>query len=121
MVGGADRRRFEIAEGKISALYGHSAAKIEKRPAMPPAILYNGTCPQKAALIRKAGLLPMGRQYVHLAVDRKTAADVGGRRCRKPVILVVKALESFKAGITFYEGSDLIWLADFVPASFLDK
>ena len=121
MIECSDKIRFEIAKGRIRALYGHSIpVKVTKEPAMPPALLYHGTSPNKTEQIRKKGLLPMGRQYVHLSVDRQTAMQVGSRKSNAPVILTVKAIEAFKSGISFYHGSDAIWLADFVPQEFID-
>jgi putative RNA 2'-phosphotransferase len=62
----------------------------------------------------------MGRQYVHLSADRETASSVGLRKGASPVILVVDAATAAAAGITFYEGNDLVWLADYVPARHIE-
>jgi putative RNA 2'-phosphotransferase len=61
----------------------------------------------------------MGRQFVHLSVDRETAASVGLRKSANPIILVVDAAAAASTGVAFYEGNDLVWLAARVPAQFI--
>ena len=56
----------------------------------------------------------MRRQYVHLSVDVETAVNVGSRKAGKPTILQVNAQDAYENGIAFYEGHDLVWLADFI-------
>ena len=121
VIANADKQRFEIRDGKIRAIYGHSVReKIEKTPATPPAILYHGTTPQATASIRVQGLKPMGRQYVHLSADEETALLVARRRTDHPVILKVAALDAHKHGITFYLGNDMVWLADVIPPEYIN-
>jgi putative RNA 2'-phosphotransferase len=74
---------------------------------------------QREVSIKSSGLLPMGRQYVHLSVDEATAFDVGRRKARKPTILRVSAGKARNTGIHFYEGNEKVWLADFVPPDFI--
>jgi putative RNA 2'-phosphotransferase len=121
MLASATKRRHEIDGDRIRALYGHSLpGRIQKRPAAPPARLFHGTAPETWAEIQVDGLLPMGRQFVHLSVDRKAAMSVGRRKSASPVVLSVDAAAAASAGVTFYEGNDLVWLAESVPASFVD-
>lgn len=116
----ADKERFELRAGRIRALYGHSTPRrLRKVPAEPPPVLYHGTSPATATVILAEGLKPMGRQYVHLSVDRETAFQVGRRKAREPVILDVAAGQAHSTGVTFYGGNGQVWLADAVPASFL--
>lgn len=111
------KKRYEMENGRIRAIYGHSVAdKIEKTPSPPPDVLYHGTAPETAELILREGLKPMSRQYVHLSVDVETAVQVGRRKSRHPTILKVLASVAHQNGILFYLGHDLVWLADFVPA-----
>ncbi len=66
----SNKKRFEIKNGRIRALYGHSVPGIiKRREAVPPKILYHGTAHRFLPSIQKEGLLPMGRQYVHLSAD----------------------------------------------------
>jgi putative RNA 2'-phosphotransferase len=121
MMAEAEKQRFEMRDGKFRALYGHSTPqKLLKEPAAPPAILFHGTAPKTVALIRKDGLRPMGRQYVHLSLDAATATQVGRRKAKDPVILRIRAGEAHGAGVQFYRGNDLVWLADAVAPAFIE-
>ena len=117
----ADKRRFELRGAQIRALYGHSTPhRLRKVPSVPPATLFHGTAPESARVILAEGLKPMGRQYVHLSVDRETAYQVGRRKARDSVILKVAAAAAHAAGVVFYEGSEQVWLADAVGARFIE-
>lgn len=121
MIATATKRRHELDGDRIRALYGHSLpGRIQKQPAVPSARLFHGTSPDTWAVIEVDGLLPMGRQFVHLSIDRATAVLVGKRKSVNPVILVVDAVAASSAGVIFYEGNDLVWLADCVPARFIE-
>lgn len=121
MIATATKRRHELDGDRVRALYGHSLpGRIQKRPAVPSAPLFHGTSPDTWAVIEEDGLLPMGRQFVHLSVDRETAMLVGRRKSASPVILAVDAVAASLAGITFYQGNELVWLADSVPARFIE-
>lgn len=116
----SDKKRFEIRDGRIRALYGHSLpVLIHKEPAEPPSILYHGTAHRFLNSIMESGLQPMGRQYVHLSADFKTADQVGQRRDSSPVILSVDTAGAQQAGVRFYRGNDSVWLSDTVPADCL--
>lgn len=122
MIRRSDKRRYEIRDGRIRALYGHSLpGKLDRRPADPPPILYHGTDPEAPAAIRAEGLRPMGRQYVHHSVDRATAREVGRRKAGDPAILRVDARAAGEEGVTFYAGNDRVWLSDVVPPRFLAR
>lgn len=116
------KKRFEMREGEIRALYGHSIdMKIRKERAKPPGRLYHGTAPKVAALIGREGLKPMNRQYVHLSADEETAREVGRRKAKDPVILTVRAAEAHTAGVSFYHGNEMVWLAERVPPEFIEE
>ncbi|HFQ92553.1 MAG TPA: RNA 2'-phosphotransferase [Anaerolineae bacterium] len=115
------KRRFEMRDGRIRALYGHSVpVKIYKERQTPPEILWHGTSPNAAAQILREGLKPMRRQYVHLSSDVETAWQVGRRKAPRPVILRVQARQAFAAGVGFYDGNDTTWLADAIPPMFVE-
>ena len=114
------KQRFDMADGRIRALYGHSVpGKLSRTASPPPERLYHGTSPQALDAIRQSGLLPMARQYVHLSNNRADAVAVGRRKHPQPVILSVKAAEAAAAGVAFYAGNDRFWLADGVPSQFI--
>lgn len=67
MIQKSEKKRYKIFNGKIKAYYGHSIPmKIAKEEKVPPGILYHGTARRFLNSILENGLLPKGRQYVHL-------------------------------------------------------
>src|SRR5882757_2424442 len=75
MIQTSAKRRYELQNGRIRALYGHSVpGKLEKVAAVPPDVLFHGTAPSTIERIKQSGLLPMRRQYVHLSIDPAMAA-----------------------------------------------
>lgn len=122
MIESSSKRRHEIMGDHIRALYGHSVpGKLRRERRTPPAVLYHGTSVEAAKTIAHDGLKPMSRQYVHLSVDKETAEQVGLRKDANPIILMIDAATANADGIVFYAGNDKVWLADFVPASFIAK
>jgi len=116
----SDKKRFEMADGKIRALYGHSTPqKIDKQPQAPPEVLYHGTARRFLDAIFEKGLLPGSRQYVHLSTDTETALQVGQRRDGKPMLLEIDAGRAWADGVQFYRGNDLVWLADLIPSRYI--
>lgn len=121
MLARTTKHRHELDGNRIRALYGHSVpGRIHRHPATPPARLFHGTAPEAWAAVEVDGLLPMRRQFVHLSVDRETAVLVGRRKSARPVVLAIDAGAAASAGVRFYQGNDLVWLADSVPARFVD-
>ncbi|MBQ4900402.1 RNA 2'-phosphotransferase [Paenibacillus sp. Marseille-P2973] len=120
MIEVADKKRHEILNGRIRAIYGHSIPqKIIKTAATPPSFLYHGTARHLVEQIFNDGLLPMERQYVHLSVDINTANLVGKRKDTTPVLLKIQAEKASIEGVRFYQGNNIVWLADFVPSRFI--
>jgi putative RNA 2'-phosphotransferase len=117
----SSKKRLEIVDGQIRAFYGDSQAVTGREPhPAPPAILYHGTTPQAAESIRKAGLLPRRRQYVHLSSNTDTATVVARRRTGTPVIFTVDTAAALASGVAFYFGNEDTWMAGPIPAVFLD-
>jgi putative RNA 2'-phosphotransferase len=118
---GDGKRRFEVEGDRIRARYGHSIPyPIHYSSCTPPDRLYHGTSPDVLPAIRREGLKPMGRQYVHLSLDPETAARVGSRHASHPVILTVRAAEAHAAGIEFYQAEESVYLTRRVPPDFLE-
>ena len=118
---GDNKRRFEVAQGRIRARYGHSLARpIRYEPCTPPPILYHGTSPNSLDSIRRQGLRPMNRQYVHLSPDPQTAVRVGARHDDRPIVLTVRAAAAYAAGVTFHQADEAVYLAKRIPAEFLE-
>ena len=120
MIAFSKKKRHEIKEGKIRALYGHSLeTKIVYQEVMPPDFLFHGTSPKSYNMIMKSGLKPMGRQYVHLSEDIETAFKVGLRKSKSPIILKVAAQKAYANGIKFYQGGEKIFLSDRIPINYI--
>lgn len=114
------KQRFAVEGGRIRARYGHTVpAAIAYQRAEPPAALYHGTPRANLDSILREGLLPMGRQVVHLSADVETAQLVGTRHGRPVTILRVDAQGAYRDGIAFYRGNDSTWLANQLPAAYL--
>lgn len=115
----SEKRRFELSDGRIRALYGHSLPKkLRKTSAPPPDVLYHGTVRAAMPAILESGLKPMSRQYVHLSIDVETARQVARRKGSDVVILRIDAARAHSEGVTFYEGNEMVWLADRVPPAY---
>lgn len=122
MIDISEKKRHEIVESRIRAFYGHSIPmKIAKEEKVPPEILYHGTARRFLNSILENGLLPKGRQYVHLSQDVEIAHSVGMRHYMKPCILKIDAKQAWKEGIVFYYGNEKVWLADEIPSKYIMK
>ncbi|MCS7177745.1 MAG: RNA 2'-phosphotransferase [Anaerolineae bacterium] len=118
---GDEKRRFEVVGERIRARYGHTIPLCAAfSPCLPPPRLYHGTSPHALNRIRKEGLRPMRRQYVHLSTDREAAARVGARHAPHPVVLIVRAREAAEAGILFHRADESTYLAKAIPPEFLE-
>jgi putative RNA 2'-phosphotransferase len=118
---GDNKHRFEVEGNRIRARYGHSFSQpIRYAPCAPPPVLYHGTSRKALEAIRREGLRPMERQYVHLSPDPETAVHVGTRHDGEPVILTVRAAEAHAAGVVFHQADEAVYLAKRVPAAFVE-
>jgi len=116
------RKRFEVVDGRIRALYGHSVPvylRLDEDEGVER--LFHGTTEEAAEQILAVGLKPMKRRWVHLSPTRELAAEVGGRRMSEPVVLVVDCVEARRAGLKFYRASDQVFLCKFVPARYVRR
>lgn len=115
-----DKARFSISGQDIRANYGHSLIERVAQPlVVPPEVLLHGTSEEVVSRIRREGICPMRRQYVHLTTSRDLAARIGGRHGRA-CVLQIDALRASRGGVAFYRANDAFWLADFVPPEFLN-
>jgi len=94
-----EKKRYELNNNKIRAVYGHSIKnKIDKVKCIPPEILYHGTTEKAYKNIAVEGLKPMQRQYVHYSKDIETAFNVARRRTNEPILLEIEAKKASEAG-----------------------
>ncbi|HWP59770.1 MAG TPA: RNA 2'-phosphotransferase [Candidatus Acidoferrales bacterium] len=119
VIEGAEKKRFEFAEGKVRATYGHSfPVELELQSVEPPERLYHGTARDLARNFLRAGLTPRDRRHVYLSESLEEAIAVGKRRDPLPAVLVVAARAAHADGIRFYHSGNL-FLVEAVPARFL--
>jgi putative RNA 2'-phosphotransferase len=114
------KRRYEIVDGDIRAIYGHSVeAAVVYPQVVPPEALLHGTARRFVEAIRREGLLPMNRQYVHLTDDLALARLTGLRRDPQPAILRVDAARAHAGGVAFFQADNGVFLAKSVPAEYI--
>src|SRR6185503_15716674 len=105
------KRRYEIVEDDIRAIYGHTLeAGISYPQVVPPDVLLHGTARRFVEAIRREGLRPMRRQYVHLTDDPALAQLTGARRDPQPAILRIDAARAHTAGVVFFQADNGVFL-----------
>lgn len=118
----SDKKRFQLSQdGRyIRAIQGHSNPRIKRSfPSIaPPSLLYHGTAERFLNSIRKKGLLPGARHYVHLSQEPRSAFDVGQRH-GKPIVLTIDSLRMYNNGYEFFQSENFIWQTKIVPWSFV--
>jgi putative RNA 2'-phosphotransferase len=120
LIAATDRPRHEIAGARMRSLYGHSLARrLELAPRVPPARLFHGTSAAAAEAILVEGLVPKGRQFVHLSDDRAWARGIAYRKSRTPALLQVDAAAAHARGVVFHNLGGHVWLADAIAAEFI--
>lgn len=113
MIKSSEKKRHEVENGKIRALYGHSIPKkIIKSGVILPDFLFHCTSSEALTSILQQGILPMSRQYVHLSENIDTAILVAKRKNKDIAILTIDTQQALQKGIKFYHGSDGTWLTD---------
>ena len=113
------RYAFDATGTKIRANQGHSVAvDVELRESEPPALLWHGSACRFAASIAAQGLKPMGRLYVHLSADVKTARAVGSRH-GIPIVYEIDCAAMRRDGFVFFCSHNGVWLTDTVPYRYM--
>lgn len=115
----ADMDRFEIRDGRIRAVYGHSI-EVAMPPAIetPPAVLYHGTSADNVPSILQHGILKMRRQFVHLSSDYDWVVRFLDD---KPAwtIFAIEIASALQGGVLFRKANQHVWLTHTLPPSFL--
>ncbi|MCH5208430.1 MAG: RNA 2'-phosphotransferase [Oscillospiraceae bacterium] len=115
------RYSFNEDKTKIRANQGHSVnVDVELKECEPPEQLFHGTGEKFAPAIRKEGLKPKSRLYVHLSKDKETAENVGARH-GQPHIFFVHSGKMYRQGYKFYLSENGVWLTKRVPPEFLGE
>lgn len=114
----AEKKRHQISSRRIRAVHGHSVpVRPAEEPVEPPSVLFHGTARDIVPVIRAAGILPMGRRYVHLAETVEQAREVGQRKDNSPAILAIDTGLAVSQGVSFYRSESGVWLSGPVPAA----
>ena len=116
-----NKGRYSFNENKelIRANQGHSInVNVELKEAKPPDTLYHGTATKSLENIKRQGIKPMSRVYVHLSKDLDTATNVGGRH-GKCVVLVVDTQRMFDDGLKFYLSENGVWLTKYIDWKYI--
>lgn len=118
-----DIGRYEFDENKlrIRALYGHSIpVTINYRKVNPEEVetLYHGTVMERMEKIRREGLKPLNRLWVHMYSSFKLAAARSLRRRGTPVILAIDAKRLASECMLFKAGK-YVYVTKHVPSKFI--
>lgn len=111
--------RFEIRDGRIRAVYGHSI-ELAKPPAIatPPALLFHGTASANVPSILQQGILRMRRRFAHFSTDHDWVVRF---LCDKPMwtIFAIDTVRAEEAGVEFRQANHHVWLADAMNPQFI--
>ncbi len=116
LVGDPKQQRFEIKERGIRALYGHSFfIEIDGDPIIPvPDRFFMGTTRAASRHFATDGIGPGDRYYVHLSLDKETAASRSHEK-NGPLVVEILADKAAEQGISFFLRGEVV-LTDEIPA-----
>jgi putative RNA 2'-phosphotransferase len=115
----SEKKRFEYADGKVRATYGHSfPIELGIDSAEPPETLYYGTARDLAENILREGLKPRDRQFVHLTPSLDEAVASGRRRDPFPAVIAIDGRAAHAAGVHFHQSGPLFLVKE-IPPPFL--
>jgi len=118
-IGGGDRPRYEIVEGRIRALYGHSFPVDPGESSEPPEELFVGVSARDADRARTHGLHGGRRAFLHLARTFDEGLEMGRRAGPEYAVVTIHALDAWEEGIEFYDRRAL-FLAESIPTQFIE-
>lgn len=115
----ADRPRYEVKEGKIRALYGHSIEVDPGDSDEPPDELYAVVRGRDVPNVERDGLKSVRRTFIHLSLTKDDARDAGRRLARRYAVVTVAAGDAWEDGIDFYDRTS-IFLSEDVPTDYIE-
>ena len=115
----SDRARYEVKDGRIRALYGHSFPIDPGEATEPPDELFIGVGSRDAERAEDRGLRSGRRAFLHLARTEEEARETGRRIAKDYAVVTVFAGEAFDEGTDFYDRGAL-FLADEIASEFLE-
>lgn len=114
-----DAERFERRGDRVRAVYGHSVEIQADYPETEPDFpLYHGTSRSAWSTIRREGLRPMNRRFVHLSRTVEEARRVGRRHDAQPVVLRVQPTDD-TVDHPFFDAGPVV-LTPSVPPGWLE-
>ncbi|WKA56537.1 RNA 2'-phosphotransferase [Planococcus shixiaomingii] len=117
IVATSPKQRYLIKGNQIKARYGHSVPVLqEPSDRQLPRFLYHGTHKEALEAIKGKGILPMGRQQVHLS-ESPSFATLAAKRRKNPLLLKIDAQSAIEAGVTFHFAGNEVWLSTSLPPS----
>jgi len=112
--------RVELKDDRIRATYGHSSkAYCPAVPSIPDVPLYHGTVCQNWPMIELFGLRSMNRRFVQLTCEYEYAREIAFSSGQEPLVLQVKTAAAREGGVQFFATGTHVWLAEYVPADYL--
>jgi putative RNA 2'-phosphotransferase len=114
-----DRPRYEIVDGKIRALYGHSIEVDPGESTEPPEKLYLGMGSRDADRASRNGLNAGRRRFLHLATSEEDAKEMGRRAAPEYTVVTIFARDAWEDGVSFYDRKAL-YLSDAIPTDHLE-
>ncbi|MCH2104942.1 MAG: RNA 2'-phosphotransferase, partial [Planctomycetes bacterium] len=114
-----DRPRYEIVDGKIRALYGHSIKVDPGEGTEPPEELYLGMGSRDADRATRNGLSAGRRNFLHLATSEEDAMEMGRRAAPEYAVVTIFARDAWEDGVSFYDRKAL-FLSEAIPTEHLE-
>jgi putative RNA 2'-phosphotransferase len=113
------KQRYEIADGRIRARYGHSVNIELDHPENLRPELYYGASEEEADRILEVGLKSAAQRYVHLSTTPEKAWHVGTFRTVSPRVIQIDAREAQSAGVKMMVVNDDIVISEPIPSNYL--
>jgi len=115
------KKRYEIVNGKIRAMFGHSDVReITYATVTPPQYLYHGTSHEAIPSIKSNGLQAQSRQYVHMTTNLDNAKRVANRHSKDTIILQIHARQAHDDGIIFHQPEAEHFLCKQIPSQYIN-
>ena len=115
----ADRPRYELKDGKIRALYGHSIEVDPGDSDEPPDELFAVVRGRDVPNVERDGLKSVRRTFIHLSLTKDEAREAGRRLARRYAVVTVMAADAWEDGIDFYDRTS-IFLSEDVPTDYIE-
>ena len=116
LVSDSRQHRFEIVDERIRALYGHSFfVEMDGEAMDPPERLYMGTTVSAGRQMKKGGIQPVDRSYLHLSTSYESA-ESRSRQVGTPCVAEVLAKKAYdEESIEFYERGAVVLTREIPP------